>query len=359
MTGGSFERHPLSYYFFDAMRTFIFLFTDHKTDFRFRAALAFFSNITISLSLVTVYKYLRNIVVLPSFYALMIVVFYSLFSTNILLSFTPETYTYTLFLLLLFMYYSAVALAQKEKISGSALTLFSTFVGGLTITNIVKIFVPVLFEKNLFRNWKKFGNALLRITVAVAVFALLFLNRIQFKYENILSKSNAQYEKFSSAEPAPVWDMILSYFFGGNMLFSSFFLREKHNMKGFYFQAIFMEPYSAVLPYLFVAIMLGLLVWAYFRNFKNRFVQIIMLSFAVDFAIHALGRFGLHTAYIYGGHFIYIFPLMLGWLLHSARFFPKILSALLLVIFLLMIFLLINNFHRMLEFFAFLEEFYQ
>lgn len=359
MTGGSFERHPLSYYFFNWMREFIFLFTNGKTDANFRFFLALFSNITVSLSLVHVYKYLRNIIRLPVNVSLLIIFFYSLFATNILLSFTPETYTYTLFFLVLFNYYSAIALRSREKISGLALVFAGITVGGLTVTNFVKVFVPVLFEKNLFKNWRKFGNASLRVLLSVAAFVLLYLNRINFKYENILSKSGAQYEKFSNAKSAPVWDMIVSYFFGGNILFPSFFIREKHNMKGFYFKAIFMDTFSSVLSYFFVFALISMLIWSYLKNFKNRFVQILILGFLVDFAIHAVGKFGLHTAYIYGGHFVFIFPMMLGWLFYAYRFSPRILSGLLAALCVFTVYLLINNYHRMIEFFDFLNRFYQ
>jgi hypothetical protein len=36
-----------------------------------------------------------------------------------------------------------------------ALTLAGITIGGLTITNFVKVFIPVLFEKDMFRSWKK------------------------------------------------------------------------------------------------------------------------------------------------------------------------------------------------------------
>ncbi|WP_082498310.1 DUF6080 domain-containing protein [Chryseobacterium sp. Leaf180] len=359
MTGGSFERHPLSYYFFNWMREFIFLFTNGKTDANFRFFLVLFSNITVSLSLVHVYKYLRNIIKIPLKISLLIIFFYSLFATNILLSFTPETYTYTLFFLVLFNYYSAIALRSKEKISGLALVFAGVTVGGLTVTNFTKVFVPVLFEKNIFKNWRKLGNAAFRVILSIGVFVLLYLNRINFKYENILSKSGAQYEKFSNAKSAPVWDMIVSYFFGGNILFPSFFIREKHNMKGFYFEAIFMDTFSSVLSYTFIFALILMLLWSYIKNFKNRFVQILMLGFLVDFLIHCIGKFGLHTAYIYGGHFVFIFPLMLGWLFYTYRFSPKFLSAFMSILSVFTVYLIINNYHRMIEFFDFLNRYYQ
>lgn len=358
MTGGSFERHPLSWYFFNWIREFIFLFTKGKMGMEFRLFLVLISNFIVSLSIVQVYKYLKNIVQTPLFINLLLVLFFSLFSTCILLSFTPETYTYTLLLLTAFNYYSAVKLKKDGKISGLSLILGSTVVGGLTVTNIVKIFIPVLFEKELFKSWKKFGFAALRVGISCVVFVLLYLNRISFKYENILSKSGEQYEKFSNVNSTPVWDMIYSYFFGGNILFPSFFIREKHNMQGFYYKALFMDVYTSAVPYIFIGLLLVLTFWSYFKNFKNKLVQILMISLAVDIAIHCIFRFGLHTSYIYGGHFVFVYPMLLGWLFFIYRNQPKTLSFLACSIFIMTLYLALNNFYRMTEFFDFVNRYY-
>nr|WP_314493234.1 DUF6080 domain-containing protein [uncultured Chryseobacterium sp.] len=359
MTGGSFERHPLSYYFFNWIRHSILFFTNGKTDMSFRLILAWISNFIISLSLVQVYKYLKNIVRLPVLTSMLIVVFFSLFSTNILLSFTPETYTYTLFLLLLFNHYTAIKFKKDGKIAGSALLLAGVTIGGLTVTNIVKIFIPVIFEKGLFRSWRRFGNAAFRVLLSCGIFIVLYLNRIDFKYQNILSKSGEQYEKFSNVNSTPIWDMIYSYFFGGNILFPSFFIREKHNMKGFYFKAIFMETYSSIFAYIFIGVILGFVLWSYFKNFKNRLVQILILSLMVDIIIHCIFRFGLHTSYIYGGHFVFIYPLLLGWLFFAYRKSSRTLSLLTTSTCILTVYLLLNNYHRMIDLFAFLNQYYQ
>jgi hypothetical protein len=77
--------------------------------------LAWCSNFAVSLSLIQVYKYLKNIIRLPKNISLLILSFFAFFTTNILLSFTPETYTYTLFFLVLFNYYAALKL-KKEAI---------------------------------------------------------------------------------------------------------------------------------------------------------------------------------------------------------------------------------------------------
>ncbi|PWW28725.1 DUF6080 domain-containing protein [Chryseobacterium sp. AG844] len=359
MTGGSFERHPLSYYFFNWVREFSLFISGGKMDANFRLTLAWLSNIIITLNIIQVFKYVKNIIQLPLWLCLLIILFFGAFSTNIILSFTPENFTYTLFLLSLYNHYAAIKLKKEEKIPATALSLAGITIGGLTITNIVKVFIPLLFEKGLFRNWKKFGNAALRVTVSMICFVLLYLNRIDFKYQNIFSKTNQQYEKFSNVKSMPAWDMILSFFFGGNILFPGFIMSDKHNMKGFNFKGLYMDLYSSVFPYFFVILLLILIIWSYCKNFKNKWVQVIAISFFIDIAIHCVMRFGLHTSYIYGGHFVFVYPLLLGWLFFAYRSSPKIMSLLTLTVVVLFIYLLAANIFRMTEFFWFMEQYYQ
>lgn len=359
MTGGSFERHPLAYYFFNWIREFSLFVSGGKMDAIFRLTLAWLSNIAISLCIVQIFKYLKNIIRLPLMIALFLVLFFGIFSTSIILSFTPENFTYTLLLLCIYNYYAAVKLRKQEKIPGSALMLAGITIGGLTITNLAKVFIPVLFEKDLFRSWKKFGNAVFRVGLTTACFVFLYLLRIDFKYENIFSKTNQQYEKFSNVESIPDWDMMLSYFFGGSILFPSFMTTDKHNMKGFNFKGLLMEPYSSAFCYAFIIVLLALILWSYLKNFKNKLVQIIAVSFMFDIVIHCIMRFGLHTSYIYAGHFIFVYPLLLGWLFYAYKSQPKILSFLIVTMVILFSFLLANNLFRMSDFFQFLDTYYQ
>ncbi|WP_294238054.1 DUF6080 domain-containing protein [uncultured Chryseobacterium sp.] len=358
MTGGSFERHPLSYYFFNWIRELALLFSDGKMDGNFRFVLAWLSNLAVSLSVLQVFKYLKNIIGLPLVFTVPLILFFGSFSTTILLSFTPENFTYTLFLLTLFHHYAAIKLKKEEKIPVLALALSGITIGGLTVTNIVKVFIPVAFEKGLFRSWKKFANAAFRVIFTCICFILLYLNRIDFKYENIFSKTNEQYEKFSNVNATPTWDMILSYFFGGNILFSNFIVRDKHNMQGYHYKGILMDVYSSWIPYIFIVVILGMVFWSYFKNFRNNLVQVLMISFIVDIIIHCIMRFGLHTSFIYGGHFVFVYPLLLGWLFYSYKQSPKILSFLTACFCILFVYLIANNYIRMTEFFWFLKAYY-
>ncbi|UOU99193.1 DUF6080 domain-containing protein [Chryseobacterium daecheongense] len=359
MTGGSFERHPLAYYFFNWIRELALYISDGKTNAVFRLALAWFSNLAVSLSILQIFKYLKNIIRLPNSISLLLVLFFGFFSTPILLSFTPENFTYTLFLLTLYNHYSAIKLKKEEKTPALALTLAGITIGGLTITNIVKVFIPVAFEKNLFKSWKKFGNTVFRVILTCICFILLYLNRINFKYQHIFDQTNKQYEKFSNVKSIPTWDMIASFFFGGNILFPGFIIRDKHNMKGFEYKGLFMDVYTSWIPYIFISILLLFIFWSYFKNFNNKLVQVLMISFFIDIIIHCIMKFGLHTSYIYGGHFVFVYPLLLGWLFYTYRMAPKTLSFLTVIIGILLLYMSINNYYRMTEFFHFMNQYYQ
>lgn len=359
LTGGGYERHPLANYFFGWLREFAFLFSDGKKNDIFRLVLAWCSNFTISLSLIQVYKYLKNIIGLPNKISVLLIFFFAAFSTNILLSFTPETYTYTLFLLILFNYYAALKLKKEQKIPAAPLALAAVTVGGLTVTNIVKVYIPLLFEKGIFKSWRTFGDAALRVLASVVIFMLLFLYRVDFKFLSFLHKSGEQFEKFSQPKVIPVWDMVTSWFLGGNILLSGFEIRNYHNKKGFEYKALFMEVYDSWASYVFVLAVIALLVWGYVKNFSNKLGQILMVSFLVDIVIHAILKFGLHTSYIYGGHFVFVFPLMLGWLFHTYRNKPRTLSVLYFSMVVLFFFLIVNNIFRMSEFITFLDNYYR
>lgn len=359
-TGGGFERHPLSNYFFDFIRNFALWISGNHYNSVFRLVLALFSTVVIALANVSVFKYLNNIIKLPLKISLLIVAFYGLFVTNILLSFTPETYTYTLLFLSIFNYYSAKKIKEDKSVSFAATIFGSVFIGGLTITNIVKVYIPFLFEKKIFWNWKKIGWAVAKIATSVMVFVFLFMLRLNFNFQNFLNKTEEQYDKFSKPKVTPLWDMIYSWFFGGNVLFSNYEIRDYHTKdKTFYYKALFMDVYTSAIPYFFIGLILLIVILSVVKNYKNKLIWILVISFSIDILIHCVLKFGLHTSYIYGGHFVFVYPLLLGWLFFSYRNKTKSLSILYGVIMMMTVYLGINNFYRLGEFYQFLETYYK
>lgn len=358
MTGGGWERHPLANYFFDAVRNFAELFSGGERNATFRIVLALLSAATVSLSLVQIFKYLRNIVGLPSTLNLLLVVFFGFFTTPVLLSFTPETYTYSMLFLIFYNHYAALKLKKNQSIGPVALTVAGIGIGGLTVTNIVKIYIPLLFEKGLFTG-KKWLRSLAYSAISVVVFALLYLSRVNFDISKVVKQTSSQYERFSQPKGTPLWDMAASWFFGGNMLFSRFFTRDYTSPTGFKYKALFMDVYSATANYLFVGIVLALLLWSLIKNYRNRFFLILLISFLADVVIHTVLKFGLHTAYIYGGHFAFTVPMMLGWLLHAYRKNRPVLTGVTALLVLMTVYTVANNLYRLGDFLHFAGQYYR
>jgi hypothetical protein len=63
----------------------------------------------------------------------------------------------------------------------------------------------------------------------------------------------------------PTWDMILLSFW--KYPFPGFIISDKHNMKGFDFKGLY-GFYSSVFSYIFIAVLLILISWSYYKNFK-------------------------------------------------------------------------------------------
>ncbi|MDX8567820.1 DUF6080 domain-containing protein [Elizabethkingia sp. HX XZB] len=358
VSGGAWERHPFSNYFFNVIREAALWISGGKTNATFRIALSMFSTITVAFTMLQCYKYFRNIIKLPLSVSLFLLLFFGLFTTPILLSFTPETYTFSFFLLVFFNYFAALKLSQEKKIGLIPLTCFSILIGGLTITNIVKVYIPVLFEKDLFRKWKHFGRTILYGIISVGVFVLLYLWRLDFRLQLIINQTSSQYERFSKPKVTPLWDMMTSWFWGGSMLFPSFITRDYTSRTGFEYKALFMDVYSSWASYLFVALIALLLIWSLISNYKNKLVLILGLSLLCDIIIHCVLKFGLHTSYIYGGHFIFVVPMLLGWLFYSQKENPKTISALWVVLIILFAYLGFNNIYRLTEFITFASRYY-
>nr|WP_260142014.1 DUF6080 domain-containing protein [Elizabethkingia anophelis] len=358
-TGGGWERHPFSNYFFDLIRDAALWLSGGKTNATFRIVLSLFSATAISFTMLQFYKYFRNIIKLPLSVNLFLLLFFSLFTTPILLSFTPETYTFSFFLLVLFNYFAALKLSQEKRIGLLPLTGFGILIGGLTITNLVKVYIPVLFEKNLFGKWKNIGKAILNAIISVGIFIFLYLWRLDFRIQLIIEQTSTQYEKFSKPKVTPLWDMMTSWFWGGSILFPSFIVRDYESKTGFQYKGLFMDVYSSWVSYLFIAIITVLIIWGFVANYKNKLVQVLGLSLLCDVIIHCVLKFGLHTSYIYGGHFIFVVPMLLGWLFYSQRGDPKTISALWAVLIILFAYLGFNNIYRLIEFITFANQYYR
>ncbi|PQL95467.1 hypothetical protein C4S77_01340 [Apibacter adventoris] len=358
LSGGMIEKHPFSYYFIMPIFNLAnwFYHINNNLGF-FNVIFTVFCAVNVSLGIVFVYKYLTNIINLKTKTTYLIIIFYTFFSTNILLSFTPETYTFSIFLLSFYTYISALFINRQKKIPLIFNTIMGIFIGGETITNLPKTYIPLFFENKKF-NLKEFLTAALKTLFSIVIFVLLYLWRRDWDYMKILSKSATQYEKFSNPKGETWWNMITSYFFGGNMLFPSFIEKNLRFFK-IQYKALYYHIYDQPLQYIFCLSIFLFMIGSLIANRKNKLLYILGFSFLIDIIIHGFMKFGLWVSFIYGGHWVFVVPLLLGWLFYALRNNKKIYKMLFIFLGLLTLYLIINNLFRLSEFINFVNKYYK
>lgn len=359
ISGGMVQKHPFAEYIIVPIYSFGLMLSSWFHDNRWVSIVfVIICNLFVSLSIVQIFKYLRNILNLNLKVSALLIVFYSIFTTNILLSFTPETYVFTVFLLSFYNYLTVYVMKKGRKISTFFVSSFGVLIGGMTITNLSKVFIPILFENKKF-NLKNICFSIRKGIVAVVVFIVLYLWRSNWDYMNIITKSSSQYEKFSNPKGTTWFDMVFSYFFGGNMLFPSFVERDLDNLfLKLKYKALYFDIYHNFSQYIFVGLVFIFMIWALIKNKKNIFVYFLWISFFFDIIIHCFMKFGLRISYIYGGHWVFVVPLLIGWLLHSYKDNKKIYNSIVGILGMMTIYIIINNSFRMVQFIDFVNKYY-
>lgn len=112
---------------------------------------------------------------------------------------------------------------------------------------------------------------------------------------------------------------------------------------------IVFEYYSYWWQYLFAGILFLLILVSLLSNYRNKLVQLLFLLILVDVSIHAVLRFGIFDGFIFGGHWLFFVPLMLGWG-YSAIRSVKIKKFMLCLLSVLLIGLVVNNFMQLIKF---------
>lgn len=341
-----YETHPLTSTFYFPIRT-IYLLLNYFSFYSkiYTLFVTFLCSIIVSYSNLFIFKYLKNIIKLNVKYCYSITLFYAFFSGNIILSFTPDSFTFSLFLLSMNVYIASYFIDKNKTLSYGYYIVAGTLIGGQTITNIPKVLIPVIFEKKLLKkNVIYFLKKLSIISLILFIIIILIpfkFNLYHFIAFNIVRQRVFKVENFST------FDSFTSYFFGGNMLLPSLKI-DNSPWKWITNQGIYLNLYDSIYQYLFVFSVLGLILWSIIKNLKNKLLWILLLSWGVDLCLLLIFKLSLNESFIYGGHFIFVIPLIIGWLFYKLKnSFQKILNYFLILLILILIF---NNGCRIYQF---------
>lgn len=309
--------------------------------------LALICNFFISMSVVYVVRYLNRVVELKKSYTIILLLFFLCSSTNLILSFTPESFTISAFLLSYMVCYYSCQMKQGKLTSLPVYIVLNILTGGITITNFAKSLLPILFTEKSFKKmilWSSIACCVFAVIAYLCFWNIDFVHDLQFRLYHFKNKGDGVFGQ-------------TIFFLGSSILFSGMYVN-----KGFigkdksYAELIEFISYQYVWQYLFVGVLCLLLLLALYKNYKNKYVHYVFLLFFVDVFIHLIYRYGIHEAFIYGGHWIYCVPLLLGWLYKSLK--TKYSNGLFITTCCILAVLAVNNGIRLWEFISLAKQYY-
>ncbi|NDV96798.1 hypothetical protein D0T84_18065 [Dysgonomonas sp. 521] len=323
----------------------------------FKAKTLFFvllSSSMISMSCVYVYRYLREIADIEKPVSYLLTLFFAFFSTNLILCFTPESFTLSALFLAFNVYYNSSYIKKKESPPFVSNIVLADFIlGGITITNVAKGIAPVLFFKekkmSVLKKIVLLSLIFLAILCVVHIFSAVFLNKNYFESIFIHRESFTD----MSLSGTPYFRMLFIHFFGAPVFFSHMM---NYEAQGTGLMYIIEGDYLFWWQYLYATVVLVLMLFSLISNYKNAFVQMIFLLVLVDIVIHCFLKFGMDQPFIYGAHWIYCVPLLFGWLYKKLKGFPA--KAFVVLILCLFVGLVINNLYRLSEFINLAQRLY-
>lgn len=299
------------------------------------------STILTTLNLIFVFRYLNSFLELKKQTSVILITFYFFFGMNFILSFTFESFVFSLFLLPFCIYYYSHNIKEAKPVHFLSSLFLAMSMGGITITNIAKGVIPILFLDN---SLSKKIKRIISISFVFGVCAIFVLFFDKTNLEDYIGNIN-QYQ----ANKDSVIEYIISFFWGAPILLPQF-------IQGFLpvedptWTCPCISPvlYSHIWQYASVIIIALLCLLAIAKNYKEKLIYIPVLFFACDLFIHVIMRYGINEGIIYGGHWIFIVPILIGWLYKKVE--GKQAIALNIILVGLTLVIACNNIYRLKEF---------
>lgn len=310
--GGAFDiSHPFFSLFHLLKTLLITLFTSLLKEKTSGIICLIITNLLTTGGLVLLFRYLKQIVQLTTRRACLLTLFCGSFFTTVVLSFTTETYPFSFFLLI----FSLLMLSREYKLTGhlqGRTILFLTFLcGGVTLTNAAKPAMAIFLNRTPMWHMLRTG---FKIMLPFVVCVGLFLGAYTLKSKLL-----------TPDQPSPIQTtQQLSQYFIHNETFG------KQALIDFWGNTVMSTPLTqqavgneVVLrpsDYLhswqngMMVLLLVLVTASACLNLGNRYVWLLLMYAGIDLAIHFWIRYGMNEAILFGGHWMFAIPLLLGWL---------------------------------------------
>ncbi len=250
--------------------------------------------------------YLRHVVQLNTGRSLLLSGLLLSTFTVMTLSFTVESYPLSMALLVLSLLCLSGQLKQEKRLSGWHVTLWSLVLGGVTLTNFAKPLSLLLLskEESLWQRVRKVLLPTLLLLALVVAVGWFYQQRRAGAEESMFTAQVNDLLRFQTRSADIVPD-----FFGHPLLISNLEMRELYGET-----VLRPTPYACWAMKLFPWGVVLLLLAMIGVGRRYPLAWAIPLYLAVDVAVHLVGGYGLDEAIIFGGHWVFLVPMALGWL---------------------------------------------
>ncbi len=259
-----------------------------------------------------VFYYLRRITDLPLGRSILLTALLASSFTLLCLSFTIETYPPSLFILTLSVVVLSYDYKKRAQFSTRSIWLFAFLSGAITLSNVAKPAILLLFGKGKIKS--RFLRAA-SLTIAFVSLLLLVALAFTWRANKVGTPHNAPLPVLKGAlsnyrTPAEHW---MSEYFGQAFLVSDLALREA-NQELTLRPAPYPQWYWHLPQYLLAILVLASL----FFNRRNPLIWILASYLAIDIFVNVICHYGMDEAIIFGGHWVFLIPLFL------AQLYPKL-----------------------------------
>lgn len=301
----------------------------------------FFTSICIiltSLSTVYIFRYLKEIIKLKKYPLYLLSIFFGFFMTNLIQCFTTESFTLSLTFITFTIFFYSKSILNNNKVYFPSNFALSFLLGGITISNFAMGITPILFTN------EEFKKKIYRILLLCVLFGLLLL-LLDFLYDGIFE--NIIFNLKTYTKPQNYYSYSRYHFLGAPMLSSDIFWNED-SIKYIGIGTTHFIVKQKSWQFVFIGIIFSFCSLGIIKNYKNKLVQLIVLAILPVFLLHQVGRYGLVDGFIYGAHWIYAIPLLIGWLFSSLNKYLQ--KVIIIIMSILCVIMIINNISILIKF---------
>lgn len=262
-------------------------------------------NYMISSSILFIFKYLRNIINIDNKTSVLITAIFTITPINLILCFTPESFTISIYIITFILYYTAYNIKQETDIPILEKVIMSITAMGITITNLIICTIPYIYIKKNIK--EKIKDLVIIGFFAGIIFVWIGLS------QHFIADTKTRLTWFTHTT-GQLYKHIIDLLWGSPIFSPELWV---HKLRGDNTDVISMGYYQYWWQYLFIIILTSLILLSFIRNYNKNFVQILFLILLFNIIIHVYIRYGLDEPFMFSAHWIYIIPLMLGWLFQS------------------------------------------